>query len=334
MSSEDVDGRRGGHEPVMLEEVLRWLAPSVGARFLDLTVGAGGHARGILERIGPTGLLVGVDRDEEVLADTSRRLKQEFPHARFIHANFAGIGELRRHLGPITFHGLLLDLGASSMQLDDHERGFSFLRSGPLDMRMDRTEGVTAAELLRDSTAEELERLLRLYGEERHARRIARAIVRERERTALVDTAQLAAVIERASLSRRRRIHPATRSFQALRIAVNDELGNLERFLEGFDRLLHPQGVIVVISFHSLEDRLVKQCFRSRAREGRLEVLTPKPIRAGAEETRRNRRARSARLRAARLTATTDEPGEGRDDASSIDRSYRTGRRDGDRGRP
>ncbi|HUU42520.1 MAG TPA: 16S rRNA (cytosine(1402)-N(4))-methyltransferase RsmH, partial [Planctomycetota bacterium] len=216
-----------------------------------------------------------------------------------------------------NFDGLLLDLGASSLQLDDHERGFSFLRSGPLDMRMDRTEGVTAAERIRTLSADELERVLREYGEERHARRIARAIVRERQRTSLTDTRQLAAVIERAVPSGRGRIHPATRSFQALRILVNDELGCLERCLARFPRLLQPQGVIVVVSFHSLEDRLVKECFRRGGREGRLEVLTPKPVTPGDEETRRNRRARSAKLRAARLLRVVDAPGEETDDAAS-----------------
>jgi len=264
-----------------------------------------------------------------VLENTSSRLKKTFPAARFIHANFAEIDELSRHLGPIKFHGLLLDLGASSVQLDDHERGFSFLRSGPLDMRMDRTEGVAAAELLRTYSADELERLIREYGEERFARRIARAIVRERERTAITDTLQLAAVIERSVPSRRGRIHPATRTFQALRIAVNDELGNLERFLTRFPRLLTPQGVLVVISFHSLEDRLVKTCFRWGGREGWLEVLTRKPIRPSEGETKRNRRARSARLRAARLSGGVDEPGEETDDASST-RSDRGARRGDD----
>jgi len=169
---------RSGHEPVMVQEVLEYLAPSEGAHFLDLTVGGGGHARAILERIGPTGVFAGVDRDEEVLQNTSDRLKRDFPHARFIRANFAEIDELKHHFEPIRFHGLLLDLGASSMQLDDHERGFSFLRSGPLDMRMDRSEGVTAADLLKKLSPDELERVIREYGEERHARRIARAIVR------------------------------------------------------------------------------------------------------------------------------------------------------------
>jgi 16S rRNA (cytosine1402-N4)-methyltransferase len=298
VTGEEPDRR---HEPVMLGEVMQYLACRSGGRYLDLTVGGGGHARAILELTGPTGLLIGVDRDEEVLRDTTSRLKKSFTNARFIHGNFAEIDELSRHLGSIGFDGLLLDLGASSLQLDDSERGFSFGRSGPLDMRMDRSGGKTAAELLREISEGELGRLIRELGEDRNARRIARAIVRERQRAPLRDTAQLAGLIERVSPSRGHRIHPATRTFQALRIAVNDELGNLERFLARFRRLLEPHGVIVVISFHSLEDRLVKRSFREGERDGWLEILTRKPVRATARELERNRRARSARLRAARL---------------------------------
>jgi len=301
MVGESGEGHSSGHEPVMAAEVLRYLAPRAGGRYLDLTVGGGGHARAILERIGPAGVFVGADRDEEVLRRTAAELGAKYPQSRFLRANFAEIRELSRLLEPICFDGLLLDLGVSSLQLDEAQRGFSFLRPGPLDMRMDRSEGVTAADLLGHLSADELERILRDYGEERYARRIARAIVRERGRRPLTDTAELAALIEHVSPSRRGRIHPATRTFQALRIAVNDELGNLERFLAEFPRLLAPQGVVVVISFHSLEDRLVKTCFKRLEREGALEVLTPKPVTPGEAETERNRRARSAKLRAARL---------------------------------
>ena len=290
-----------GHEPVMVAEVLQYLAPRTGGRYLDLTVGAGGHARVVLERIGPSGVFVGVDRDRDVLERTSGELRSKYPKSRFIHANFAEIDELSRVLEPIRFEGVLLDLGASSMQLDDAGRGFSFMRSGPLDMRMDRTARTTAADLLRRLSLEDLERILREYGEERHARRIARAIVDGRGRLPLVTTTDLAMLVQRVSPSRRERIHPATRTFQALRIAVNDELGCLERFLAGFPKLLVPGGVIVVIAFHSLEDRLVKTAFRRLAAEGRLELLTRKPATATDDEVERNRRARSAKLRAARL---------------------------------
>jgi len=317
MTAGDRRAERPGHEPVMVTEVLGYLEPHRGGRFLDLTVGAGGHARAILKCIGPSGLFVGVDRDGETLRTTADGLRKEFPHARFIQANFCEIDELSRHLGSITFDGLLLDLGLSSEQLDDEERGFSFLRPGPMDMRMDRTEGVTAGELLERWSADELARVIREYGEERHARRIARAIVRERRVGRIADTGRLAALIERVVPSRRGRIHPATRTFQALRMAVNDELGSLRSFLARFPRLLDPQGVIVVISYESLTDRLVKQAFRQGAREGWLEVLTSKPVRPTSEEIERNRRARSAKLRSARLLHRPETSGETDDAASS-----------------
>jgi len=242
-----------------------------------------------------------VDRDGAELERTSRRLKAKYPQTRFIHANFAEIDELRRLLEPIRFDGVLLDLGASSMQLDDAGRGFSFLRTGPLDMRMDPTQRITAADLLRRLTFDDLERILRDYGEERHARRIARAIVQSRGRQPLATTTDLAMLVERVSPSRPDRIHPATRTFQALRIAVNDELGSIEKFLAGFPQVMAPGGRIVVIAFHSLEDRLVKTAFRRMKQDGRLELLTRKPVMATDEETRRNRRARSAKLRAGRM---------------------------------
>jgi len=300
-------GEGTGHEPVMVEEVLEYLSPRGGSRVLDLTLGAGGHARAVLDLIGPTGLLVGVDRDGEQLERTASRLRADYPQTRFLHANFGEIDELAAHLKPIRFGGVLLDLGVSSEQLDDPVRGFSFSRTGPIDMRMDRSQGQPASVLLKTASADELERVFREYGQERHARGIARAIVRERARAPLTDTRQLAAVVERVVRSRPGAIDPATRTFQALRIAVNDELGNLARCLEGVHRLLDVQGVIVVISFHSLEDGLVKRSFRRGQDEGRLEVLTRKPVRPGEEETRRNRRARSARLRAARVIRATGE---------------------------
>jgi 16S rRNA (cytosine1402-N4)-methyltransferase len=329
MTGEGVRRDGTSHEPVMVSEVLRYLAPRPGGRYLDLTVGGGGHARAILERIGPAGLLVGVDRDGEVLRSTSAELGRFHPNTRFFHANFAEIGELRRQIGPIQFDGLLLDLGTSSIQIDDGERGFSFLRPGPLDMRMDRTEGVTAADLLKRLPVDELEEIFRTYGEERHARRIARAIVRERDRRPITDTLGLAALIERTVPSRRGRIHPATRTFQALRIAVNDELNCLERFLAGYGSLLSPRGVAAVISFHSLEDRLVKQAFRRDARAGAVELLTRKPVRPGEDEVRRNPRSRSARLRAAKRTGREVDPGEDGDDAATTDHPGGAGGGDG-----
>ena len=300
-----------GHEPVMLREILEYLAPGNGGRFLDLTVGAGGHARAILERIGRTGQFVGMDRDEDVLRLTADRLKREFPQARFFHGDFAEIAELRRQVGSMTFQGVLLDLGVSSIQLDDAPRGFSFQRSGPLDMRMDRSEQTTAADLINRLSQGELERLIRTYGEERHARRIARAIVEERRRRPLTDTLQLASLIERAVPRGRGRINPATRTFQALRMAVNDEPGRLDRLLGTFHQLLERDGTIAVIAFQSLEDRAVKRRFREGARGGWLEVLTGKPVTPTDEEVARNRRSRSAKLRAARMIAHPGEQAKG-----------------------
>jgi 16S rRNA (cytosine1402-N4)-methyltransferase len=291
----------------MVAEVLEYLSPQSGGRFLDLTLGGGGHAEVILQRVGPEGLVVGVDRDTDVLERTASRLQSLYRNIECIHADFGEIDELKRVLKPICFDGLLLDIGASSMQLDDPERGFSFTRSGPLDMRMDRTRGPTAAELLKQLSARELEEMLRTYGEERHAKRIAAAIVKQRCRRPISDTLDLALLVERASPGRRGRIHPATRTFQALRIAVNDELGALSRLLAGFRSLLEPGGAIVVITFQSLEDRLVKFCFRDAKRACWLDVLTPKPIRATPEEIARNRRSRSAKLRAARVKKADEE---------------------------
>ncbi len=317
MAADRGSGGGAGHQPVMVDEVIEFLSPKVGGRYLDMTLGGGGHAREILRRIGPTGMLVGVDRDNEVLERTEEELCSEFANLRLFHCNFAEFDELRRVKLPIRFDGLLLDLGVSSFQLDEDVRGFSFMRSGPLDMRMDRTGGVTAGELLKTISVEDLEKIIREYGEERYARRIARAIVEQRRRRRLVDTAQLASVIERAVPSRRGRIHPATRTFQALRIAVNDELGNLEKFLARFHQLLNPQGTIVVLSFQSLEDRLVKERFRQGRREGWLEVLTRKPLTATREEVKRNRRARSAKLRAARTTGSVPMSGGQRNETQS-----------------
>ncbi len=283
----------------MAEEVLRWLAPAPSDRVLDLTVGAGGHARRLLERLSEAGRLVGVDRDREILERARESLVDS--RVQLVHASFGELARLEPLLDARTFHCVLVDLGVSSLQLDVPERGFSFRTEGPLDMRMDTTRGATAAELLRTLDIEALTRILAEYGEERHARRIARAILREQVRAAIRTTAALARVVRGAIPRRgRARIDPATRTFQALRIAVNDELGALDRLLGGVDRLLEPGGRLAILSYHSLEDRRVKRCFRRLAAEGEFEVATPKPIRPGAEEIRDNPRARSARLRVLR----------------------------------
>jgi 16S rRNA (cytosine1402-N4)-methyltransferase len=258
-------------------------------------VGLGGHAEAVLRASAPDGQLRGFDRDGETLARARERLAPFGDRARLEQADFR---EVRERLGEARPNGVLLDLGISSVQLDDPGRGFSFLGDGPLDMRMDRGGGETAADLVNHLPESELADLIYAYGEERASRRIARAIVRARERAPLGTTAELAEVVRKAARpSRRRGFHPATRTFQALRIAVNRELEGLEDALERIAGCLAPAGRLAVIAFHSLEDRAVKTTFRSLAGRG-YRLLTKKPLRPTESETRANPRARSARLRA------------------------------------
>jgi 16S rRNA (cytosine1402-N4)-methyltransferase len=284
------------HVSVLPAEVLRYLAPAPGQTIVDGTVGAGGHARLLAERVAPGGKVIGFDRDAAML-DLARRRLEGLP-VTLIHANF---DELPRRLDAPA-DGVLADLGVCSDQLDAAERGFSFQTSGPLDMRLNPEEGEPASALLRRLSERDLADLIYRYGEERFSRRIARRIVETRKRTPLETTEQLADLVRRTvprPRGRRPAIDPATRVFQALRIAVNDELGALDRFLAALPDAVKPGGRAVVISFHSLEDRRVKQAFRQRQY---WEVLTPKPVQAGDEEVRNNPRARSAKLRAARRT--------------------------------
>ena len=286
------------HVPVLLEEVATLLRPRPGGRYLDATVGLGGHAEAILRASAPTGIVLGFDRDAEALVLTGERLaafgdRLVLQHGRY-EALAAQVGSAER------FDGILFDLGASSLQLDAADRGFSFTQSGPLDMRMDRGTGATAADLLDRLSERELADLIFEWGEERWSRRIARAIVTARHERPLATTADLAAVVAR-SIPRRlwpRHIHPATRTFQAIRIAVNQELVGLGPALEDATRLLAPSARAVVISFHSLEDRIVKQTWRRLEAEGSVRVLTKRPITPGATELSANPRSRSAKLRA------------------------------------
>jgi 16S rRNA (cytosine1402-N4)-methyltransferase len=286
------------HRPVLAVEVLDFLAPLPGQTIVDATVGAGGHTRLLAERLGSTGRLVGLDRDPAMLALARARV-ENYP-ATLVHANFDRLPLVLSELGITTVDGILADLGVCSDQIDKPERGFSFQQAGPLDMRMDSQQGEPARALLQRLNERALADLFWKYGEERYSRRIARAIVETRRRAPLDDTEQLAGLVRRCvprPRGRRHAIDPATRVFQALRIAVNDELGALDRLLAALPDCIQPGGRAVIISFHSLEDRRVKYAFRDRER---WEVLTSKPVQPGEEEVRSNPRARSAKLRAAR----------------------------------
>jgi 16S rRNA (cytosine1402-N4)-methyltransferase len=281
-----------------LEAIAAILQPRPGGRYLDATVGVGGHAETILRASEPTGTLVGIDRDAEALALARQRLDVFGERVMLLHGRYEYLTEL---VGAgRAFDGILFDLGASSLQLDTAARGFSFGREGPLDMRMDRSGGSTAADIAARLSEQELADLIFRFGEERWSRRIARAIVEARQKEPIRSTTALANVVSRA-IPRRywpRHIHPATRTFQALRIVVNDELGRLDRALAQAVDLLHPAGRVVVMSFHSLEDRVVKQEWRNMAAAGTVRILTKRPMRPGEAETTANPRARSAKLRA------------------------------------
>jgi 16S rRNA (cytosine1402-N4)-methyltransferase len=282
---------------VLAREVIELLAPAPGQVFVDATVGVGGHARLLAERVAPTGRLIGLDQDAGMLELARPRLAG-LP-VTLVHANFDRLPQVLRAQGVEAVDGVLADLGVCSDQLDEATRGLSFQQAGPLDMRLDARAGETAADLLRRLSERDLADLIYEYGEERFSRRIARRLVEARRREPLETTEQLAALVRQCvprPKGRRHVIDPATRVFQALRIAVNDELGALERLLKALPRWVRPGGRAALISFHSLEDRRVKQAFRDRAV---WEVLTRKPVQADEDEIRDNPRARSAKLRAA-----------------------------------
>jgi 16S rRNA (cytosine1402-N4)-methyltransferase len=303
------------HVSVLPAEVLHYLVPKSGGVYLDGTLGGGGHAGLVLEACGPDGRLFGFDRDPAAIAAASARLAPFGERFCPVRGNFAAMEELLPGLGVSEVDGVILDLGVSSHQLDTAERGFSFQQDAPLDMRMDRSHGETAADLVNSLSHGELARIIREYGEERWAGRIASFICTAREQSPITGTLQLVDIIKGAIPRKawEERLHPATRTFQALRIAVNDELGSLERGLRAAVRLLKPGGRGVVISFHSLEDRIVKQMFRELAsgcicpkelpvcscgHRPEVKVLTGRPVTAGKEELARNPRSRSAKLRA------------------------------------
>jgi 16S rRNA (cytosine1402-N4)-methyltransferase len=301
------------HVSVMAQEVLDFLKPEPRKRYLDGTLGGGGHAESILIHSSPDGQVLGLDLDDEALAAAGQRLKRFGNRLVTRQANFAAAAAILSELGWPPVDGIVLDLGLSSVQLESGERGFSFRGGGRLDMRMDRRQPLDAYEIVNTFPVAELERILRQYGEEPRARRIAMAIASERTMKAIRTTDELADLVARVKGKGERRHHPATQTFQALRIAVNHELDNLERFLASGYELLQPKGRLVIIAFHSLEDRLVKTAFRKwnsdclcppRTPEcqcgwsRKVKLLTSKPLFPSASEIKANPRARSAKLRA------------------------------------
>jgi 16S rRNA (cytosine1402-N4)-methyltransferase len=312
-------GREASHVPVLLQEAIDFLAVRRGGTYIDATVGLGGHSYEIAKRLGAPGHLIGLDKDPVALEIARKRLvvgrsslrsaqgelstvvgEPDWPTITLLHRSFADLANDQR---PATIDGLLADIGVSSLQLDDAARGFSFQADGPLDMRMDPRSERTAEQVVNHLDERQLADVIYEFGEERRSRRIARAICRSRP---IRSTAHLADVISAAARPMNRgkdeydrKIHPATRTFQALRIFVNRELDDLRALLDAAPRILKPGGRVVVISFHSLEDRIVKDALRDGARRGDFRVLTKKPLTSSDEESDRNPRARSAKLRAA-----------------------------------
>jgi 16S rRNA (cytosine1402-N4)-methyltransferase len=281
--------------------VLAWLKPRSGGIYLDGTIGAGGHGRAILEASGPDGRIIGLDRDAAAVALARENLAPFGDRALIMQADYKEAAEVLRNVAPSGVDGALLDLGVSSMQLDQAARGFSFMAEGPLDMRMDQRDSLTAADLVNRLPEQELTRMLFEYGEERYARRIARAIIRRRERDPILTTLALVDVLRGTvpPAYLHGRLHFATRTFQALRIAVNHELEDLGASLRHAAGLVRPGGRLVVISFHSLEDRIVKHTFRALAagEDAEFAMLTKRPLAPSERECAENPRARSAKLR-------------------------------------
>jgi len=287
-----------GHIPVLVEEVMALLRCEPGRTYVDATLGGGGHASEILKRTAPDGVVIGVEWDEEALSEARDRLLPFGDRVRIFRENFTHLPDFVK---PESVDGVLLDLGLSSIQLEKGERGFSFKGEGPLDMRMDQRMHETAAQLINRLSSEELEYTLFHYGEESWAKRIAKAIVQEREQEPIRTTQALRKIVHRV-IPRRfhsRRIDPATRTFQAFRIRLNEELENLGKILETGWKILRRGGRICILSFHSLEDRMVKATFRRLEKEGEMRILTKKPVTPSEEERRKNPRSRSAKLRCA-----------------------------------
>jgi 16S rRNA (cytosine1402-N4)-methyltransferase len=296
------------HAPVLFQEAIDLLRVRAGGTYVDCTLGLAGHSSGIIEHLGPAGHLIGFDRDPQALAlakekldEVCRELGVQAPKVTLIGEAFSSAPT---HLKPASVDGLLADFGVSSLQLNEAARGFSFMADGPLDMRMDTRTGRTAEQVVNEANERELADLIYEYGEEGGSRRIARAIVHGRP---IATTGQLARIVQSAARPMKQgHIHPATKTFQALRIFVNRELDEIQALMEAAPKLLKPTGRLVVISFHSLEDRIAKDSLREGARQKIWEVLTKKPVTAGEEEIDRNPRSRSAKLRAAERLKTVN----------------------------
>ena len=303
------------HVPVLFHETIDALSIRPGGVYVDGTLGGGGHSEGICSRLGPDGILIGIDRDTDALKAAAERLKDVRCHTIFVHGNYTDIKDILKNEGITSVDGVVLDLGVSSFQLDEAERGFSYMHSAPLDMRMDRSASFSAYDVVNGYSGEDLTRIIREYGEERWASRIASFIVRERAEKPVETTGQLVEIIKSAvpASARRQGPHPAKRTFQAIRIEVNDELGGLETAVDQLPDVLTPGGRLCIITFHSLEDRIVKQRFQKGEDPcicppgmpcvcGRVPYLkrTPKkPVLPSAAELAANPRARSAKLRVA-----------------------------------
>jgi 16S rRNA (cytosine1402-N4)-methyltransferase len=297
-------GREARHVPVLFDVALEFLRIRPGGTYADCTLGLAGHAEGILRRLGPAGRLIGFDRDPEALEIAKNRLESaraamggQAPQVTLIGEAFSSIA---RHVQPASLDGLLADFGVSSLQLKEAQRGFSFQAEGPVDMRMDTRTGITAGQVVNEMEERELANLIYEYGEERRSRTVARAIVRGRP---VRSTSQLARIVASA-VPPMKHLHPATRTFQALRIYVNRELEEIKALLEAAPRLLKPSARLVLISFHSLEDRIAKDSLREGSRQGIWNVLTRKPVTADEAEMEENPRSRSAKLRAAERQQT------------------------------
>jgi 16S rRNA (cytosine1402-N4)-methyltransferase len=312
------------HRSVLAKEAVELLSVKRGGVYVDATVGNGGHAELILRAAGPEGRLIGIDRDEEALRRAEERLRQWTDQCIFVHQNFAQLTNVANRYAALGVDGIIIDLGVSSEQLESAERGFSFLREGPLDMRMDRSCGETAADLVNNLEEDDLREIISRFGEERNARRIARAVVKSRVCEPIRTTTRLAGIVMAVNGGKRTRIHPATRTFQALRIAVNGEMDALREGLEAGLEALRIGGKLAAITFHSLEDRIVKTFFKEhagswesqqaggrlwRGKEPAVALVTRKPVKPSRAEVEVNRRSRTAKLRVAEKIEGRTRPG-------------------------